>query len=385
MVYRERRVPPSLPLPLKGGGDKKKPPSRLKGKGRPVRSLCNRTRRGQTRRAIDRVVGGGELSLAAKIARRLLCSAALCALVFGAPPAHAADKLNVGKAINVLWVYTVLDVGVQQGIFEKYGLDIDISVLPGDAKFQQALIAKSIDIGLGGGPAMAISVKGSPAIAVAQFAGAPANFSVNVAADSAIKTVADLKGKLLATATAGSLPEWLIKRLSIHEGWGIHGIRTTATGGFEASLSATLTHQVDGFMGATEAGLQMEAQGRGRVIDNMQNYVPHFVSQVVSTRKDFVAEHPDLVERFLKALFASTAFVKNNKDADVAIATKVLNQDPKVIARAWESEKAMLSDDGTFDTEGLEVLKDSFVELGTLDKKPDNDQMLTTKFLPVKP
>ena len=313
-----------------------------------------------------------------------MVAALLCTLLL-VPSARAADKLHVGKAINVLWIYTVLDVGVQQGIFEKYGLDLEISVLPGDAKFQQALIAKSIDIGLAGGPAMAISVKGSPAVAVAQFAGSPANFSVNVAADSPIKTVADLKGKLLATATAGSLPEWLIRRLSIHQGWGKDGIRTTATGGFEASLAATLTHQVDGFMGATEAGLQMEAQGRGRVVDNMLNYVPHFVSQVVSTRQDFVAEHPDLVERFLKALFASTAFVKANKDADVAIATKALNQDPKVIARTWESEKAMLSDDGTFDAEGLEVLKDSFVELGILDKKPDNNQMLTTRFLPIKP
>jgi NitT/TauT family transport system substrate-binding protein len=310
---------------------------------------------------------------------------AFLGLLLLAAPAHAAAKLHVGKAINVLWIYTVLDVGIEKGIFDKYGLDVEISVMPGDAKFQQALIAKSIDIGLAGGPSMALGLKGSPAVAVAQFAGAPANFSVNVAADSSIKTVADLKDKLLATATAGSLPEWLIKRLSIHQGWGVHGIRTTATGGFEASLSATLTHQVDGFMGATEAGLQMEAQGRGRVIDNMQNYVPHFVSQVVSTRQDFVAEHPDLVERFLKALFASTAFVKNNKDADVAIATKILNQDPKVIARVWESEKAMLSDDGTFDSEGLEVLKDSFVEMGILEKKPDNDQMLTTKFLPVRP
>lgn len=309
----------------------------------------------------------------------------IAALTGTAMPSRAADTLHVGKAINVLWIYTVLDVGVQEGIFQKYGLDVQVSVLPGDAKFQQALIAKSIDIGLDSGTSMALAVKGAPAIAVAQYAGAPANFSVNVAADSSIHTVADLKGKLLATATAGSLPEWLIKRLSMHEGWGVNGIRTTATGGFEASLAATLTHQVDGFMGATEAGLQMEAQGRGRVILNMQTYVPHFVSQVVSTRPDFIAAHPDLVERFLKGLFASVAFVKHNKDADIAIATKALNQDPKVMDRTWDSETPMLSDDGTFDEQGLDVLKDSFVDMGILDKKPSNEQLLTTRFLPVKP
>lgn len=300
-------------------------------------------------------------------------------------PAQAADKLHVGKAINVLWVYTILDIGVEEGIFAKYGLDVEISVLPGDAKFQQALISQSIDIGLASGTSMALAVKGSPAIAVAAYAGAPRNFSVNVAADSAIKTVADLKGKLLATATAGSLPEWLIKRLSLKQGWGVNGIRTTATGGFEASLAATLTHQVDGFMGATEAGLMLEGQKRGRIITNMEQYAPRFITQVVSTRQDFVRDHPDLVERFLKGLFGTVAYAKTHKEKVTAIATRVLHQSPTVMDRTYDSELPMLSTDGTFDNEAIEVLKDSYIDMGVLETKPKNEQLFTTKFVPVKP
>ncbi len=309
------------------------------------------------------------------------------ALLAGAagPRALAADKIHVGKAINVLWVYTILDIGVEQGIFAKYDLDPEISVLPGDAKFQQALISGSIDIGLASGTSMALSVKGSPAVAVAAYAGAPRNFSVNVAADGPIRTVADLKGKLLATATAGSLPEWLIKRLSLKEGWGVDGIRTTATGGFEASLAATLTHSVDGFMGATEAGLMLEQQNRIRIITNMEAYAPRFVTQVVSTRRDFVQDHPDLVERFLKGLFASVAFVKSNKAKTGEIATRVLHQDPSVMDRTYDLEVSMLSSDGSFDSEAVEVLKNSYVEMGILDTKPDNGQLFTTKFVPVTP
>jgi NitT/TauT family transport system substrate-binding protein len=279
----------------------------------------------------------------------------------------------------------MLDIGVEQGIFSKYGLDVEISVLPGDAKFQQALIAGSIDIGLASGTSMALAVKGSPAIAVAAYAGAPRNFSVNVAADSDIKTVKDLKGRLLSTATSGSLPEWLIKRLSLKEGWGVHGIRTTTTGGFEASLAATLTHAVDGFMGATEAGLMLEEQKRGRIITNMEQYAPRFITQVVSTRKDFVQNHPELVERFLKGIFATIAYVHANKAATTEIATRVLHQDPKVMDRTYDSELSMLSRDGVFDPEAVEVLKESWVEMGILDAKPNNDQLFTTQFLPVKP
>src|SRR6185437_8397692 len=88
-----------------------------------------------------------------QIGKALAAAIAAAAMLLGAGTgrAHAADKLHVGKAINVLWIYTILDIGVDQGIFNKYGLDIEISVLPGDAKFQQALISKSIDIGLASG------------------------------------------------------------------------------------------------------------------------------------------------------------------------------------------------------------------------------------------
>jgi NitT/TauT family transport system substrate-binding protein len=313
-------------------------------------------------------------------------AAASAVLMAGAfSPAYALDKLNVGKAINVLWVYTILDIGVEQGIFAKYGLDPEISVLPGDAKFQQALISGGIDIGLASATSMALSIKGSPAIAVAAYAGPPRNFSVNVAADSDIKTVADLKGRLLATATAGSLPEWLIKRLSLKEGWGVDGIRTTATGGFEASLAATLTHSVDGFMGATEAGLMLEQQKRGRIITNMEPYAPRFITQVVSTRKDFVQDHPDLVERFLKGLFATVAYIKTDKAKTTEIATRILHQDPGVMDRTYDSELSMLSSDGSFDPEAIETLKQSYLDMGILDAKPDTDQLLTTQFIPVTP
>jgi NitT/TauT family transport system substrate-binding protein len=310
---------------------------------------------------------------------------AIIASPFAVLQTHAADKLHVGKAIDVLWIYTALDVGIEKGIFAKYNIDPEVSVMPGDAKFQQALVAKSIDIGLAGATSMPLSLKGSSAIAVAAYAGAPRNFSVIIAADSPIKTVADLKGKTLASATNGSVPQWLIKRLSISQGWGVDGIKTTATGGFEASVAATLTHAVDGFMGATEAGLQLQEQGRGRPLTNMEQYVPRLITQVVTTRSDFIAEHADLVDRFLKGMFASIAYVKSHKADSVEIATRVLHQSKTVMDGTYDTEKSMLSDDGTFDPEAMKVLKASFLEMGILDQEPPDDKILTTKFLPVKP
>jgi putative hydroxymethylpyrimidine transport system substrate-binding protein len=122
--------------------------------------------------------------------RALLAAAALVAAL----PAHAADTVRAAKAVGSQFVYVPLDVGVEQGIFAKYGIEVEISTMSGEARLQQALTAGSLDIGMAGNSGAALSVKGAPVIAVAAYANQPRNFSVVVLADSPIKTVADLRG-----------------------------------------------------------------------------------------------------------------------------------------------------------------------------------------------
>ena len=312
-----------------------------------------------------------------------------CAIVLASTlattAAHAADKVRAAKAVDVAWSFIPLDVGVEEGIFAKYGLDVEISALTGDAKLQQALASDSVDFGLGSGPSMAFAVKGSPVIAVAAFATEPRNISVIVGADSSIKTVAGLKGTRIGVTTAGSLTDWLVHRLSIQEGWGPDGVKTAALGGFVPSLAALKTHQIDGIMAATEAGYMLEERGEGRVLVGMEKYAPKFHTHVIYARKQLVADNPALVERFLKGFFASITFMKANKEKTTEIASRVLKQTPAVMNRTWDYEISMLETDGHFDPEAVEVLKDSFVGMGILTEKPANDQLFTTKFVPVKP
>ena len=79
------------------------------------------------------------------------------------------------------------------------------------------------------------------------------------------------------------------------------------------------------------------------------------------------------------------AFVKANKEKDIAIAGPVLHESAAVLAKTYDSQMPMMELDGQFDPQGLELIKDSFVDLGILDKKPADDEMLTRQFLPVKP
>ncbi|HEX3972694.1 MAG TPA: ABC transporter substrate-binding protein, partial [Stellaceae bacterium] len=300
----------------------------------------------------------------------------LAALVIGlaalAPPTHAADKLRVGKAVGTSWTFTPLDVGMHEGIFAKYGVEVEIANFGGDAKLQQALVAESMDLGVGSGPSMAFVVKGAPVIAVAAFAKEPANIGVVVAADSPIKQVADLKGRLMAISTAGSLTEWLTKRLSAHEGWGPDGMKMVSIGDTAQQASAIKAHQVDAFMGGTETGYRLEEAGEGRVLVAMGPYVPHFVTHVVFARRQLVAEKPALIGNFLKGFFASIAWMKAHKDESNAITSPILHETASVASKTYDLQMPMMELDGQFDPEGLELIKQSFVDLGMLDKKPSD-------------
>jgi ABC-type nitrate/sulfonate/bicarbonate transport system substrate-binding protein len=312
-----------------------------------------------------------------------LCAFALAAAT--AQPSAAADKLRAGKAVQVSFPMSMLELGTHEGIFAKYGVDLDITAFTGDAKLQQAFAANAIDIGLGSGPAMAFEIKGAPTIAVAVFAGPPGTIAVATTADSPLKSVADLKGKTLAISTTGSLTEWLTKRLSVHEGWGPDGIKMIALGAGAAMNGALFTHQVDAMMTGTENAYILADKGQARVLAGMESFVLDFMTHVVFARKDLVASNPDLVERFLKGFFASIRFAKANKAEAAAFMAPLLNETPRVFDKIYEHEAAILSDDGHFDPKAATILKDSFIDMGVLDQKPSDDQLFTTRFVPVKP
>lgn len=310
---------------------------------------------------------------------------ALSALAGGGGAAVAAETVHVGKAAANAWTFTTLEVGKEAGLFAKQGLDVEIVALPGDAKLQQGLASGSLEFALGSGPSMAFAVKGSPVIAVAAFAGPPRNLSVVVGADLPIKTTKDLKGKTLSITTKGSLTEWLVKRLSLAEGWGPDGINAAALGAFETTLSALRTHQIDGMMTALELGYLLEEKHEGRVLTDMGRYAPHFITHVVFARKNLVQDNPALVRKFVNGFFATIAYMKANRDKTIEITSRVLNQDKATIGRVYDYEISMFLDDGRFDPEALKTIKDSFVEMGLLPDKPRDDQLFTTAFVPAKP
>jgi len=305
-------------------------------------------------------------------------------IAFWIAPAGAAEKLRVGKAVPFAWTFTPLDVGMQTGIFAKHGLEIASSAFGGDAKMQQALTADSIDVGIGSGPGMAFMAKGVPAKAVFAMAGVPRNMAVMVKYDLPVRGVDDLKGKKLGVTTVGSLTYWIGQRINQLKGWGQDGIIIAPVGGMQPARAAVRTGQLDGYIGALEAGYELEENKEWRVVTSATPFVEHFITHVFFVRNDVIEKRPDAVRAFLRGWVETIAFMKANKDKTVEITSKVINLKPSVISRAYDEQIGIFSETGEFDPKAVEMLKQSFIEMGLLKEKPEDKVLFTTQFLPVK-
>jgi ABC-type nitrate/sulfonate/bicarbonate transport system substrate-binding protein len=313
---------------------------------------------------------------------RSAIAVAIVALLSIAPA--AADTIRVAKTIGVLWALIPVDIAAQTGIFEREGLQVEISTLAGDPKVIEGFVGGNFDIALASGTSMMFAVKGAPIRGVAALNGAPRNFSLVVLPESPIQSAADLKGKKLGTATVASFPEYLARRIAVAQGWGIDDIITVVTGDPQGTMAAMKIGQTDGFVGATELGYQLEEKHEGRIVVGLEKFVPHVHTHLVIASQSFIKDHPDQVRLFLKGIFEAVAFMRANRERTIAISSAVMHMSPAVIAKTYDYEISMMLDDGNFDPTAVQVLKDSFVAMGLLPTAPTDDQLFTRDFVPVK-
>jgi NitT/TauT family transport system substrate-binding protein len=144
------------------------------------------------------------------------------------------------------------------------------------------------------------------------------------------------------------------------------------------------TRQVDGMMTGNTVGLTLEKQGVAHIVVHIGDYAKDYHSALVFARKDFVTQTPDVADRYLKGMFATIAFIRANKDKSVEIAAKAMHLDPSILSRVYDLEVHSFSSDGHFDPNAVDLLKQSFIDMGSLPAKPSDDQILTKKFVPVK-
>jgi NitT/TauT family transport system substrate-binding protein len=248
----------------------------------------------------------------------ILKVAAVAALACCAGAAAADDTLKIAVGQRGGWEQCVSELGQNAGIFKQQGLALDVLYTQGSGETLQSVISASVDIGIGVGTHSLLGAyaKGAPVRAIgSSFTSADDQFYY-VAADSPIQSMKDADGRSIAISTTGSASNIFALALARHFGV---ALKPQPTGAYAATLTQTLTKQVD--IGFSQAPFNLNAVEDGRIrIIAMGRDVPELrqmTSRLIIANTAILAAKKPLIARYLQGfvetldwLYADPAAIK---------------------------------------------------------------------------
>jgi NitT/TauT family transport system substrate-binding protein len=321
------------------------------------------------------------------VLRYLICTVFVLALAVAPFPASAETSLLVGRSVPTADAELAAQVAFELGFFKKHGLDVKFVDFSGGSKLIQAMTSGSIGIGVGAATAMALVAKGAPVLAVCETTATLPYFAVGVPWDSPVHKIADLRGGKIAVSSLGSLTDWLAQELIRRQGWPADGTTRVAIGGNPVAVAAAFrAHLVDAYIGGTINFQRMEEQKVGRLVAPTSTYMGRVASGGIYASEQMMKSDPDTIRAFLAAWIETTAYIEDtsHKAEIVKIESAFTGYPENLVAREYDIDQGMFTKDCRFDTESVETLKESFMELKLLDSPPDMSKLYTDAFLPKK-
>src|SRR5437763_4169599 len=241
---------------------------------------------------------------------------ALVVLGLASTAVCSQENLKVAIPQRGAWDAVIAELGQGGGIFMKHGLDLDsLYVLAGPESIQ-AVISGSMDIAAAAGVSAAVGTfaKGAPVrIIGSEMIGAP-DLYWYVPASSPIKKIEDFNGKTVAFSLTGSSSHAAL--LALIAQYKLTA-KPTSTGNIAATITQTMTGQVDVGFGAAPFGLDLLEDGKIRIIATGNDVVSLRTRtvRVNLTSVHNLQKRRDAIVRFNRAYQETDAGMYSDRDA----------------------------------------------------------------------
>jgi NitT/TauT family transport system substrate-binding protein len=266
--------------------------------------------------------------------KRWILGVALAALASGWTPAVAAEKVRIGYL--PVTGHAKFFVAKEQGLFEKEGLDVELLEFQNSADGINALKAAKIDVGAFGTTAPLVHIsKGTDLRIIGGVMGEDAAIVTTPGNAGKIKTVADLRGRKIATVRLASGDAVL--RGALHDA-GLDWKKDVQI--FElknppAVIEALKTGQVDAGVVWGPHDFRAEEQGL-QIVARSKTLQPGHPCCRLTVRAEQLKERGTWV-RLVRAILRAEKFAREDHPRTVDAIVKYLKLDRALIEKAYYS------------------------------------------------
>jgi NitT/TauT family transport system substrate-binding protein len=253
--------------------------------------------------------------------------------------ALAKDTVRLVESQAQVYINFAMYIAEQEGYFAAENIEPTFTQGRGGAEALQVVVTGSADIIWGPGNLSVISAyaKGAPLKIIANAAyGARETFWI-VKADSPLKTIKDLDGKVLAYSAAGSLTHLLAQ--TIAKDAGIKP-KLVPTGNMSSSRTQMMSGQTDTAWSAFPAGLNPVRTGQARILFTGNDAVSlrNLSTRTAVANSNWLAKNRDVAVRAMRAIWKGQVFAMTDPRAPARFAEK-WKLDPEDTKSAWDYNK----------------------------------------------
>ena len=295
----------------------------------------------------------------------------LVAALLHTPVARAADTISigtVGSASANLWpVY----IGIQKGFFTEADLKVDIIYVQSSAALVQQLAAGSLDICMSTGLVDPIrAIDQGAAISIVRFEAQAPPYAL--VAKSSIKTLKDLKGKVISVGGAKDITRIYVERMLAPHGVKPGEFDMVFAGATSARASALLGGAVDAAILLPPFNFQAEAQGFNSLGLTVE-YAPDLPFSGTAVNKAWAGKNEAILKRLLAAHTKSLEWFYDDKNREEAIKilTSVSSLKPDDVSKSYDffRKNSFFDRSGTISRKKMVALLDALQSLGDVQAK----------------
>ncbi len=248
------------------------------------------------------------------------------------------ESINFGTVPTA--ATALIYIAQDQHFFEDNGLRINITNYPTGIASTDALLRGDMDIVWVAEFPMVKRVFSKEKIAIIAVVDRFNEQYIFGRKDRGINTVADLKGKKLGIPRNTIAEFYLGRFLELH-GMSMQDITIIDVVANE-SVDAIASGRVDGVIAWEPYSSQIRMQLADEIVAfPVQSSQPGYGAIVC--RNDWISEHPEIINRFLKSLARAEVYLTSNPDAAKSILRKRLNYDDAFTETIWSENQISLA------------------------------------------
>jgi NitT/TauT family transport system substrate-binding protein len=243
---------------------------------------------------------------------------------------------------------TPIYYAIKNGMYEKAGLQMEINPTASGTIATTAVVSGAYDMGKGSLIASLVAhLRGLPLVVVANGSiwdpKVPYNLAL-VAADSTIKTGADLNGKTGGAAGLNDLNQLVIQAWVDKHGGDSRTMKWIEIPN-SAAGEAVAQHRID-VCALQEPQLSAElAGGRVKALAPVYSAISeHFCFGVYFANAEWAAKHSDAVKRWVKVTYEASTYTNTHHAETVDMIAEITKIQPAIIAKMARVANATSSD-----------------------------------------